>query len=73
VTRRSQQGDQERLVDFRNMEIERETDRAIGVRNARGERVWLPKSEITIDNLTCPPTITVPEWLVDQRELEPEC
>ena len=28
------------------------------------------KSEITIDNLTCPPTITVPEWLVDQRELE---
>jgi len=72
VTRRSQQGDQERLVDL-VLEIERETDRAIGVRNARGERVWLPKSEITIDNLTCPPTITVPEWLVDQRELEPEC
>lgn len=72
MTRRSQQGDQERLVDL-VLEIERETDRAIGVRNARGERVWLPKSEITIDNLTCPPTITVPEWLVDQRELEPEC
>lgn len=72
MTRRSQQGDQERLVDL-VLEIEHETDRAIGVRNARGERVWLPKSEITIDNLTCPPTITVPEWLVDQRELEPEC
>ena len=72
MTRRSQQGDQERLVDL-VLEIERETDRAIGVRNARGERCWLPKSEITIDNLTCPPTITVPEWLVDQRELEPEC
>lgn len=69
MTRRSQQGDQDRLVDL-VLEIERETDRAIGVRNARGDLVWLPKSEITIDNLTCPPTITVPEWLVDQRELE---
>lgn len=69
MTRRSPQGDQERLVDL-VLEIERETDRAIGVRNARGDLAWLPKSEITIDNLTCPPTITVPEWLVDQRELE---
>lgn len=70
MTRRSQQGDQERLVDFRDLEIERETDRAIGVRNARGDRVWLPKSEITIDHMTVPATITVPEWLVDERELE---
>ena len=69
MTRRSQQGDQDRLVDL-VLEIERETARAIGVRNARGDLAWLPKSEITIDNLTCPPTITVPEWLVDQRELE---
>lgn len=69
---RSLQGDQERLVDL-FLEIERETAKAIGVRNARGILIWLPKSEVTIDNLTTPPTITVPEWLVDQRELERPC
>lgn len=69
MTRRSQQGDQDLLVDL-VMEIEHKTDRSIGVRNARGHLVWLPKSEITIDNRTSPPTVTVPEWLVDDRELE---
>ena len=66
--RHSRQGDQDRLRDYR-LDIVRETEMAVGVINVRGALVWLPKSEIRISELTAPPTISVPEWLADQREL----
>ena len=66
---RSTQGDQDKLVDIQ-AEILGETEKAVAIENARGHKVWLPKGEIAIDELTSPPTLTVPEWLVDQRELE---
>lgn len=67
--RYSDQGDQERLVDLR-LEIQGETEKAVAVLNSRGRKVWLPKSQIGIDELTAPPTLTIPEWLVDERELD---
>lgn len=67
--RHSHQGDQDRLVDLQ-LTIERETEKAVAVLNSRSRLVWLPKSQIGIDELTVPPTLTIPEWLADERELK---
>lgn len=44
-----------------------ETERAIQVENARGERVWLPRSQI---DETSDGRISVPRWLAEDRELD---
>jgi hypothetical protein len=53
-----------KLTDI-ELEIKAETDRAVMVENLKGKVVWLPKSQIEIDN----GVITLPEWLAIEKEL----
>lgn len=55
------------------VQVQRETDKAIMFLNDALKPVWLPKSQIIIewDAENCA-TIKVPEWLVEDKELEGE-
>lgn len=48
------------------------TPLAVAVKNDRAVTVWLPRSQIEIDGDPIPgqpTTITMPEWLAEDREL----
>ena len=47
--------------------ILRQTEKAIQVENSRGEKVWLPVSQLEFypDG-----KISVPRWLADEREID---
>jgi hypothetical protein len=54
------------LVDLTDVAIEHETEKAILVTNLKGRKVWLPKSQVEIDEER---VITMPLWLAREVEL----
>lgn len=56
-----------RVVWISDDEVQIETDKAIQLENARGEMVWLPKSQL---GFYADGRISIPQWLADDREIE---
>jgi len=48
--------------------IEKETEKAVAVKDTKGYLVYLPKSEIEIVNGMREVSIHVPEWLAKQKD-----
>lgn len=48
-----------------NIKPKRETENAVMVENIKGENVWLPKSQVEVDN----EGIQMPEWLAEDKGL----
>lgn len=55
------------VVWIRDDAVLRETDKAIQVENARGDKVWLPRSQLGFYQ---DGRISVPRWLADDREID---
>ena len=47
--------------------VEARTEKAIKVENSRGEKVWLPVSQL---GFYPDGKISVPQWLADEKEVE---
>lgn len=63
-------GTKAELVDLELMHVG-ETDKAILVFNLKGDKVWLPKSQIEYETRsgTRMISVTLPEWLAATKEL----
>lgn len=48
-----------------DLAVKRETDRAVMVENLKNKNVWLPKSQVEVDQ----DGIQLPEWLAVDKEL----
>lgn len=59
-------GERQDVVWIEEDAVLRETEKAIQVENARGEKVWLPRSELGFYQ---DGRISVPRWLADDREV----
>ena len=54
------------------VEVEANTDKAIMVENLKGEKVWIPKSQISDysgENLDEAESIFIREWLAGEKDL----
>lgn len=58
------------VIDLKGV-IHHSTERAIlfSLTGDRDDAVWLPKSQIEIDESTKPVVVTLPEWLAIDQEL----
>lgn len=50
-----------------DIKIKHQTEKAVMVENLKGQKVWLPKSQIEVDHENL--TIDLPEWLAEETGL----
>jgi hypothetical protein len=60
------------LVDL-SLAIEGETEKAVRVRNLKDQPVWLPKSQVEVEEEEARSgrfaIVTMPQWLAEEKEL----
>jgi hypothetical protein len=57
----------QQVVWLDDEKIVRQTDKAVCVENSRGDKVWLPISQL---GFYPDGRISVPQWLADEKELD---